>query len=165
MGRGKVELKRIEDKTSRQVSFSKRRNGLMKKAYELAELCDVDLALFVFSPRDKLVEFSTGERYLRTLAVNYRYSSCYRNQQFLRGYSKERIGYHFYNPHENKVFVARYAELFENNLNLQEASGSLDLHEASRSVVGLELLQEKIHKPSERTSKSQTEDEHVNVEP
>ncbi|GJW53902.1 transcription factor, MADS-box [Tanacetum coccineum] len=62
MGRGKVELKRIEDKTSRQVSFSKRRSGLMKKAYELAELCDVDLALLVFSPRDKLVEFSTGER-------------------------------------------------------------------------------------------------------
>ncbi|PWA90612.1 Transcription factor, MADS-box [Artemisia annua] len=62
MGRGKVELKRIEDKSSRQVSFSKRRNGLMKKAYELAELCDVDVALFVVSERGKLYEFSTGER-------------------------------------------------------------------------------------------------------
>ena len=58
-----MELKRIEDKTSRQVSFSKRRNGLMKKAYELAELCEVDVALFVFSGTGKLQEFSTGERY------------------------------------------------------------------------------------------------------
>ncbi|PWA90783.1 AGAMOUS-like 31 [Artemisia annua] len=73
MGRGKVEMKRIEDKTSRQVSFSKRRNGLMKKAYELAELCDVDVALFVFSGRGKLCEFSTDERYTE-FTVNYRYS-------------------------------------------------------------------------------------------
>ncbi|KAK6133767.1 hypothetical protein DH2020_032478 [Rehmannia glutinosa] len=35
MGRGKVELKRIEKKINREVSFSKRRNGLFKKAYEL----------------------------------------------------------------------------------------------------------------------------------
>ncbi|GKB46539.1 hypothetical protein Tco_0897292 [Tanacetum coccineum] len=50
--------------------------------------------------------------------------------------------YHFYNPHENKVFVARYVEFFENSLTLQKASGSLTLQEASRSDVGLELLQE-----------------------
>ncbi|KVI09231.1 Transcription factor, MADS-box [Cynara cardunculus var. scolymus] len=61
MGRGKVELKRIEDKSSRQVSFSKRRNGLMKKTHELAVLCDVDVALFIFSGRGRLYEFSTGE--------------------------------------------------------------------------------------------------------
>ncbi|KAJ0667605.1 putative transcription factor MADS-MIKC family [Helianthus annuus] len=61
MGRGKVELKRIQDKVSRQVSFTKRRNGLMKKAHELSVLCDVDLAVFVFSGRNKLYEFSTGD--------------------------------------------------------------------------------------------------------
>jgi len=62
MGRGKVSLKRIEDKNSRQVSFSKRRNGLMKKAYELSVLCDVEVALFVFTGKGKLYEFSSGER-------------------------------------------------------------------------------------------------------
>jgi hypothetical protein len=55
-------LKRIEDKNSRQVSFSKRRNGLMKKAYELSVLCDVEVALFVFTGKGKLYEFSSGER-------------------------------------------------------------------------------------------------------
>ncbi|KAL4577098.1 hypothetical protein LXL04_013201 [Taraxacum kok-saghyz] len=62
MGRGKVELKRIEDKSSRQVSFSKRRNGLMKKSYELSVLCEVDVALFIFSGKGRLYEFSTDER-------------------------------------------------------------------------------------------------------
>ncbi|OMO99456.1 Transcription factor, MADS-box [Corchorus olitorius] len=62
MGRGKVELKRIEDKSSRQVTFSKRKTGLMKKARELAVLCDVELALVIFSPRGKLYQFSSGER-------------------------------------------------------------------------------------------------------
>ncbi|KAG6700385.1 hypothetical protein I3842_08G110100 [Carya illinoinensis] len=47
--RGKVQMKRIEDKTSRQVTFSKRKGGLMKKARELAVLCDVEVALMIFS--------------------------------------------------------------------------------------------------------------------
>lgn len=63
MGRKKVELKRIENKSCRQVTFSKRRNGLIKKAHELSVLCDVDVAVVVFSSRGKLYEFSNGNRY------------------------------------------------------------------------------------------------------
>lgn len=59
MGRKKVELKRIENKSSRQVTFSKRRNGLFKKARELSVLCDVQVAILVFSSCDKLYEFSS----------------------------------------------------------------------------------------------------------
>ncbi|KAL0002605.1 hypothetical protein SO802_016386 [Lithocarpus litseifolius] len=43
MGRGRVELKRIENKINRQVTFSKRRNGLLKKAHELSVLCDAEM--------------------------------------------------------------------------------------------------------------------------
>ena len=43
MGRGKVVLQRIENKISRQVTFAKRRNGLLKKAYELSVLCDTEV--------------------------------------------------------------------------------------------------------------------------
>ncbi|KAL2337407.1 hypothetical protein Fmac_011853 [Flemingia macrophylla] len=57
MGRGRVELKRIENKINRQVTFSKRRNGLLKKAYELSVLCDAEVALIIFSSRGKLYEF------------------------------------------------------------------------------------------------------------
>jgi hypothetical protein len=57
MGRGKVEMKRIENRVSRQVTFSKRRKGLLKKAHELAVLCDVDVGVVVFSERGKLFEY------------------------------------------------------------------------------------------------------------
>nr|AUW56532.1 AGL6 [Anthurium andraeanum] len=71
MGRGRVELKRIENKINRQVTFSKRRNGLLKKAYELSVLCEAEVALIIFSSRGKLYEFGsvgltkTLERYQR----------------------------------------------------------------------------------------------------
>ncbi|PWA85940.1 K-box region and MADS-box transcription factor family protein [Artemisia annua] len=60
MGRRKLEMKRIEDKNSRQVTFSKRRTGLMKKARQLSVLCDVDIAVVVFSSPGKLYESSSG---------------------------------------------------------------------------------------------------------
>nr|XP_009790268.1 PREDICTED: agamous-like MADS-box protein AGL27 [Nicotiana sylvestris] len=59
MGRKKVEIKRIEDRSSRHATFSKRRNGLMKKAKQLSILCDVDVAVIVFSSRGRLFEFSS----------------------------------------------------------------------------------------------------------
>ncbi|KAK3036424.1 hypothetical protein RJ639_030023 [Escallonia herrerae] len=62
MGRGKVELKRIEDKCSSQVTFSKRRKELIKKARELAVLCDVELSVFIFSGGGRFYEFSSGDR-------------------------------------------------------------------------------------------------------
>ncbi|KAI5655226.1 hypothetical protein M9H77_32413 [Catharanthus roseus] len=58
MGRVKLQIKRIENTTNRQVTFSKRRNGLIKKAYELSVLCDVDVALLMFSPSGRLSFFS-----------------------------------------------------------------------------------------------------------
>ncbi|EYU25036.1 hypothetical protein MIMGU_mgv1a018106mg, partial [Erythranthe guttata] len=60
MVRGKVEMKRIENASSRQVSFSKRRNGMLKKAYELSVLCDAEVALIIFSPKGRLYEFSSS---------------------------------------------------------------------------------------------------------
>ena len=59
MVRGKTQMRRIENATSRQVTFSKRRNGLLKKAFELSVLCDAEVALIIFSPRGKLNEFAS----------------------------------------------------------------------------------------------------------
>ncbi|XP_018674452.2 agamous-like MADS-box protein AGL11 isoform X3 [Musa acuminata AAA Group] len=61
MGRGKIEIKRIENTTNRQVTFCKRRNGLLKKAYELSVLCDAEIALIVFSSRGRLYEYSNNK--------------------------------------------------------------------------------------------------------
>ncbi|KAG4910474.1 hypothetical protein JHK87_056590 [Glycine soja] len=61
MGRGKVVLERIQNKINRQVTFSKRRNGLLKKAFELSVLCDAEIALIIFSSRGKLFQYSSTE--------------------------------------------------------------------------------------------------------
>ncbi|XP_071742514.1 agamous-like MADS-box protein MADS4 [Rutidosis leptorrhynchoides] len=73
MGKGRLELKRIENKINRQVTFAKRRNGLLKKAYELSVLCDAEVALIIFSTRGKLYEFSSTSSMMRTLE---RYEKC-----------------------------------------------------------------------------------------
>ncbi|XP_065875050.1 MADS-box transcription factor 23 isoform X2 [Euphorbia lathyris] len=76
MGRGKIVIRRIDNSTSRQVTFSKRRKGLIKKAKELAVLCDAELGLAIFSSTDKLYEFASTsmksviERYNKTKEEN-----------------------------------------------------------------------------------------------
>ncbi|KAJ3702480.1 hypothetical protein LUZ61_006185 [Rhynchospora tenuis] len=73
MGRGRVELKRIENKINRQVTFAKRRNGLLKKAYELSVLCDAEVGLIIFSSRGRLFEFCSNPSMFKTLE---RYQKC-----------------------------------------------------------------------------------------
>ncbi|GJX37979.1 retrotransposon protein, putative, ty1-copia subclass [Tanacetum coccineum] len=72
------------------------------------------------------------------------------------GYPKEIIGYSFYNPPKNKVFVARNAEFLENSLIAQEASGSLE---------HLEIIQEEDTHPSIDTSLNHEEDDQEIDEP
>ncbi|WVY94859.1 hypothetical protein V8G54_033947 [Vigna mungo] len=88
MGRGKIEIKRIENTTNRQVTFCKRRNGLLKKAYELSVLCDAEVALIVFSSRGRLYEYAnnsvkeTIERYKKACSDSSAGSASEANAQF-----------------------------------------------------------------------------------
>ncbi|KAK1274671.1 MADS-box transcription factor 26 [Acorus gramineus] len=59
MVRGKVQLRRIENPVHRQVTFCKRRAGLLKKAKELSVLCDAEIGLIIFSTHGKLYELAT----------------------------------------------------------------------------------------------------------
>ncbi|KAI4367518.1 hypothetical protein MLD38_023248 [Melastoma candidum] len=60
MGRGKIVIRRIDNATSRQVTFSKRRKGLLKKARELSILCDAEVGVIIFSGTGRLHEFSSS---------------------------------------------------------------------------------------------------------
>ncbi|CAL9021395.1 unnamed protein product [Prunus brigantina] len=60
MTRRKIQIKKIDNTTARQVTFSKRRRGLFKKAQELSTLCDAEIALVVFSATGKLFEFTSS---------------------------------------------------------------------------------------------------------
>ena len=65
MARGKIQIKRIENSTNRQVTYSKRRSGLFKKAKELTVLCDATVSIIMFSSSNKLHEFlSPGVSYV-----------------------------------------------------------------------------------------------------
>ncbi|KAK6792978.1 hypothetical protein RDI58_012059 [Solanum bulbocastanum] len=57
MARGKIQIKKIENQTNRQVTYSKRRNGLFKKANELTVLCDAKVSIVMISSTGKLHEF------------------------------------------------------------------------------------------------------------
>ncbi|KAF6161624.1 hypothetical protein GIB67_002920 [Kingdonia uniflora] len=56
-GRKKINIERIENTGNRQVTFSKRRQGLFKKAGELTTLCGGEIAVITFSPGDKAYSF------------------------------------------------------------------------------------------------------------
>ncbi|KAK1273864.1 Agamous-like MADS-box protein AGL62 [Acorus gramineus] len=58
MGRRKVEMKKIEKDGALRVCFTKRRQGLFKKASELSLLCGAHVALIVFSPGGKPFVFA-----------------------------------------------------------------------------------------------------------
>ncbi|XP_030943272.1 MADS-box protein SVP-like isoform X1 [Quercus lobata] len=60
MTRRKIQIKKIDNTTARQVTFSKRRRGLFKKAFELSTLCDAEIGLMVFSATGKLFEFASS---------------------------------------------------------------------------------------------------------
>ncbi|XWS48371.1 hypothetical protein CRYUN_Cryun13aG0070700 [Craigia yunnanensis] len=119
MGRGKVVLERIENKINRQVTFSKRRTGLLKKAYELSVLCDAEVALIIFSSRGKVSEFGsntsvsqilekywqhrytsqvniaedeTQTLYQEVLRLKGKYESLQRSQRHLLGQELETLG-------------------------------------------------------------------------
>ena len=72
MARGKIQIKRIENQTNRQVTYSKRRNGLFKKAHELTVLCDARVSIIMFSSSNKLHEFiSPNTTYIISLKLNF----------------------------------------------------------------------------------------------
>ncbi|OEL23948.1 MADS-box transcription factor 47 [Dichanthelium oligosanthes] len=58
--RERIAIRRIDNLAARQVTFSKRRRGLFKKAEELSILCDAEVGLVVFSATGKLFHFASS---------------------------------------------------------------------------------------------------------
>ncbi|XP_061363745.1 MADS-box protein SOC1-like isoform X1 [Gastrolobium bilobum] len=108
MVRGKTQMKRIENATSRQVTFSKRRNGLLKKAFELSVLCDAEIALIVFSTRGKLYEFAS--------------SSMQQTIERYRRHTRDNTPTAFRSDEQNMQHLKEEAASMMKNIDLLEAS-------------------------------------------
>lgn len=88
MGRGKIEIKQIENSTNRQVTYSKRRNGIFKKAKELTVLCDAKISIIMLSSTRKYHEYTSPntttkkmiDQYQSTLGVDI-WSTHYEKMQ------------------------------------------------------------------------------------
>ncbi|XP_057500854.1 MADS-box transcription factor 23-like [Actinidia eriantha] len=105
MGRGKIVIRRIDNTTSRQVTFSKRRSGLLKKAKELAILCDAEVGLIIFSSTGKLYELASTSM-----------------KSVIERYSKSKDEHHQLHDQESEVkFWQKEAAILRKQLyNLQE---------------------------------------------
>ncbi|XP_044401171.1 agamous-like MADS-box protein AGL21 [Triticum aestivum] len=90
MARGKIVIRRIEKMSSRQVTFSKRRRGLLKKARELAILCDVQVGVIVFSSTGRLYEYASSTTSASTgmPSIIHKYQSAQEHQQLLNPVSQ-----------------------------------------------------------------------------
>ncbi|KAL2337405.1 hypothetical protein Fmac_011851 [Flemingia macrophylla] len=134
MVRGKTQLKRIENATSRQVTFSKRRNGLLKKAFELSVLCDAEVALIIISPRGKLYEFANSSMQ----GTIERYRKHTKNDTPTPSISAEQNMQHFKQEAANMM----------NKIDLLEASKRkfLGVGLGSCSVDELQQIEQQLHR-------------------
>ncbi|XP_022852794.1 agamous-like MADS-box protein AGL11 isoform X3 [Olea europaea var. sylvestris] len=143
MGRGKIEIKRIENNTNRQVTFCKRRNGLLKKAYELSVLCDAEVALIVFSSRGRVYEYANN--CIRTTIDRYKKSTS----DSANAYTTQEINAQFYQQ-ESKKLRQQIQMLQSSNRHLMgEGLGSLNVKELkqleSRLERGITRIRSKKH--------------------
>nr|BAD95987.1 MADS-box transcription factor AP3 [Agapanthus praecox] len=71
MGRGRIEIKKIENSTTRQVTYSKRRLGIMKKAKELTVLCDAEVSVLMFSSTGKFADYCSPSTNTKSIMDRY----------------------------------------------------------------------------------------------
>nr|PNR58242.1 hypothetical protein PHYPA_005237 [Physcomitrium patens] len=147
MGRVKLEIKKIENPTNRQVTFSKRRNGLIKKAYELSVLCDIDLALIMFSPSGKLTQYcncSIEEVIARfaNLPMHERNKSF---EDMLARFSNNHM-HHDRSKYNRKVENLELQRALKKLAEEHGLAASQDHLSGSKSTYEIELLQQELKK-------------------
>ncbi|XP_077188109.1 myocyte-specific enhancer factor 2B isoform X3 [Paroedura picta] len=117
MGRKKIQISRILDQRNRQVTFTKRKFGLMKKAYELSVLCDCEIALIIFNSTNRLFQYASTDM-----------------DKVLLKYTE------YSEPHESRTNSDILETLKRKGLGLE--SPELDLEDALRPVGKLRRLGE-----------------------
>nr|AZZ09244.1 TM6 [Primula vulgaris] len=136
MGRGKIEIKKIENSTNRQVTYSKRRNGIFKKAQELSVLCDAKISIIMLSSSGKYHEFlgpnvtmkNMYDQYQKTIGIDLWVSHYEKMQEQMRQLKE-------INDQLRKEIRQRIGEDNLNDLSMEQLQGLEKNIDASLSLV------------------------------
>ncbi|KAL7093978.1 hypothetical protein ACP275_11G072400 [Erythranthe tilingii] len=151
MGRKKLEIKRIEENGARMVCFSKRRNGLIKKAKELSVLCDVDLATIIFSNRGKLFQYCSTDRFEDALKTKYTL-----NSNFLSIFFIDPVLQRYKDEAESSTRSSEAKGQSNNSITSEELLRDVERELDELSVTDLMLLQKEIEAAISQTRSAKT---------
>jgi len=91
MGRNKIKIEKIENSRIRQVTFYKRKKGLIKKSMELSLLCEAKILLCVLDKNEKLTTYVSDLNTLKELEEYF--------------YNKKILKENFYNKDVDYFFI------------------------------------------------------------
>lgn len=154
MGRRKIEIKKIDKKSSLQVTFTKRRMGLFRKASELAVLCGAEIAILVQSPADKIFAFAHPS--VDALVDRFHNSTelLAASSSWLRRYTDD--GRCKYEEAWRKLEAEKRSVMEDDQAARDEfwwdepLEGMEQLHELEEYVEAMEVLKDKLHEMEQR---------------
>ncbi|KAI3456044.1 hypothetical protein Pfo_012707 [Paulownia fortunei] len=142
MGRRKIEIKKIEKKTSLQVTFTKRRAGLFRKASELSVLCGAEIAILVQSPAEKI--FAFGHPSVETLIDRFQTGAAFSPESGTS--SRGQIIRRKYEDAVSRLEMEKRMKEEERECWWDEPFEGMELHELEEYVEALEVLRDNVAK-------------------
>lgn len=150
MGRRKIEMKLVKNSSSRQVTFSKRRTGVFKKANELATLCGAEVAIVTFSPGGKPFSFghpsvdAVTNRFLHRSNPTIRSRSNNGGSSGNNGLVMEKLNQQFMKLMRDKQVEKKKGKMLDKALKKNNLEG-LDLKELQKLKDSLEKLKDDVN--------------------
>ncbi|PHZ15688.1 SRF-like protein [Rhizopus microsporus ATCC 52813] len=133
MGRKKIQIQPIKDDRNRQVTFLKRKHGLMKKAYELSVLCNCEVALVIIPSNNKIIQYSSSD--MDSLLTRFKKSDCPReiktNEDFMENAAKS--GHHVDDESDNDTL--EQSEKVVNEIKPQQQQQHQQKHQQQQQPV------------------------------
>jgi hypothetical protein len=92
MGRNKIKIERITNERNRHATFTKRKNGLFKKAMELSILCDCEIALLVYNSNEKVFQYCSNdlEEVLQKCTESEDLCQSYTNKDYATAFTQKK---------------------------------------------------------------------------
>ncbi|PVU93485.1 hypothetical protein BB559_003268 [Furculomyces boomerangus] len=141
MGRKKIKIQAITDERNKQVTFLKRKAGLMKKAYELSTLCECEIALIIFNSQGKLVQYASTDinttllRYTEYDEPHESYNNSDCNQLFIDPTHEQKLLSNSFTAFD-KIIAPQNNSPLSNSLN--KSHNSTDPNETNSNTINFQ---------------------------